>query len=167
MNFSYKPMTLDTSSHDNVSKVARATYVKSSNSETIIFESYTRDCSEIEVSIREYLASDKEELYLRALKNLYRKLDFMDLNQTLECEDITEEEYDQMLDQNEDKYLIPLADEKPTMKQVLQITDIIKRLKRTEEMSIDDVSELFMLDMKEAEKVLEEPSKVRLVLETT
>lgn len=167
MNFSYKPMTLDTSSLDDVSKVARATYVKSSNSETIIFESYTRDCSEIEVSIREYLASDKEELYLRALKNLYRKLDFMDLNQALECEDITEEEYDQMLDHNEDKYLIPLADEKPTMKQVLQITDIIKRLKRTKEMSIDDVSELFMLDMKEAEKVLEEPSKVRLVLETT
>ena len=44
--------------------------------------------------------------------------------------------------------------------------DIIKRLKRTEEMSVDDVSELFMLDMKDAEKVLEEPSKVRLVLET-
>lgn len=159
-------MTLDTSSLDDVSKVARATYVKSSSSETIIFESYTRDCSEFEVSIREYLASDKEELYLRALKNLYRKLDFMDLNQALECDDITEEEFDQILDENEDKYLIPLAEEMPTMKQVLQITDIIKRLKRTEEMSVDDVSELFTLDMKDAEKVLEEPSKVRLVLET-
>lgn len=105
--------------------------------------------------INEFLSAGKEELYLRALTNLYRKLDFIELYQSLETEEITEEELNKELEDNEDAYLIPHPEEKPNIQQAIQIVDIIKRIHRVDKMTVDEVSELFSLDMTDAEHILE------------
>ena len=70
--------------------------------------------------------------------------------------DISEAEYDQELESNEDKYLIPSPTGKPSLQQIIQITDILKRLGREKNMSVDEVSEMFSLEMDKAMEVLEE-----------
>ena len=111
--------------------------------------------TDVRLWVKEYLSENKEELYLRALRNLYRKLDFIELNQLLEMEDITVEEYDKELETNEDKYLIPAPEGQPTVQQIIQITDIIKRLGREKKKSVDEVSEMFSLEMDKAMTVLQ------------
>ena len=106
--------------------------------------------------VKDYLSEEKEELYLRALRNLYRKLDFMELNQSLDMSDITEAEYDEELETHEDKYLIPAPSGAPTLQQIIQITDILKRLGREKKISVDEVSEMFSLEMDKAMNVLQE-----------
>lgn len=106
--------------------------------------------------VKDYLSEEKEELYLRALRNLYRKLDFIELNQSLDMSDITEDEYDHELETHEDKYLIPAPTGAPSLQQIIQITDILKRLGREKDISVDEVSEMFSLEMDKAMGVLQE-----------
>lgn len=106
--------------------------------------------------VKDYLSEEKEELYIRALRNLYRKLDFMELNQSLDMSDITEEEYDNELETHEDKYLIPAPTGAPSLQQIIQITDILKRLGREKNISVDEVSEMFSLEMDKTMGVLQE-----------
>lgn len=104
--------------------------------------------------VKRYLSEDKESLYLKALRNLYRKLDFIELNQALEMEDISEEEFDKELLENEDRYLIPAPTETPTVQQIIQVSEIVKKLGREKIISVDEVSEVFSLDMDKAMEVL-------------
>ena len=106
--------------------------------------------------VKDYLSEGKEDLYIRALRNLYRKLDFMELNQSLDMSEMTEDEYDNELVTNEDKYLIPAPSGTPTLQQIIQITDILKRLGREKNISVDEVSEMFSLEMEKAMEVLHE-----------
>ena len=119
-------------------------------------ESSSNGKADIRSWVKEYLSEEKEELYLRALRNLYRRLDFIELNQSLESEVITEEEFDRELETNEDNYLIPAPEGKPTMQQIIQISDIIRKLGREKKISVDEVSDLFSLEMDKAMAVLEE-----------
>ena len=112
--------------------------------------------ADIRLWVKDYLSEAKEELYLRALRNLYRKLDFIELNQSLEMEDRSEEEFEKELDQNEEKYLIPAPTGQPTVQQIIQITDIIKRLGREKNISVDEVSEMFSLEMDKAMALLKD-----------
>ena len=123
--------------------------------EQITFVAASRGHATIQSWVKDYLSEEKEDLYLRALRNLYRKLDFIELNQSLDMSDISEEEYDQELESNEDKYLIPSPTGKPTLQQIIQITDILKRIGRDKNMSVDEVSEMFSLEMGKAMDVLE------------
>lgn len=94
-------------------------------------------------------------MYICALTNLFRKLNFIELTQALEVEDISEECFDKELDENEEKYLIPCPQEKPTIQQIIQVVDIIKKLGKTIDLTISEVSEIFSLDMNNAEMVLQ------------
>lgn len=142
---------------DQISDVFRATYIKSDSNETFLFEVYSSGGMASHSSyVRNVLSYDKECLYLRAIRNLFRKLDFLELTQNLDMGDISEEEFDKELTENEDKYLIPCADEKPSFKQIAQVTDIVKRLHRTNRMSIDDVSELFSLAIPREVEILDQ-----------
>lgn len=105
--------------------------------------------------VKEYLSEEKEELYLRALRNLYRKLDFIDLTQSLESEEITEDEFNHELEVNEGNYLIPAPEGKPTVQQIIQISDIIRKLGREKKISVDEVSDIFSLEMDKAKDMLE------------
>ena len=123
--------------------------------EVIKYAAASRGKSAVHSWVKDYLSEEKEELYLRALRNLYRKLDFIELNQALDMSDITEDEYDKELESNEEKYLIPAPTEVPTLQQIIQITDILKRIGRENNISVDEVSETFSLDMDKAISVLQ------------
>ncbi len=118
-------------------------YIASSNGKT-----------DVKTWSKNYLSEGKEALYQNAMRNLFRKLDFIELNQSLEMEDITEDDYNKELEQNEDKYLIPAPNENPTIQQIIQIADIVKRLGREKTITVDEVSEIFSLKMDKAEAIL-------------
>lgn len=120
------------------------------------FVAASRGRASVHSWVKDYLSEEKEELYLRALRNLYRKLDFIELNQSLDMSDITEDEYDHELETHEDKYLIPAPTGAPSLQQIIQITDILKRLGREKDISVDEVSEMFSLEMDKAMGVLQE-----------
>jgi hypothetical protein len=130
-------------------------YVGGDHIDTIKYVSFSKGKTDIKSWTQKYLSQDKEELYIRALRNLFRKLDFIELNQSLEMEDISEEDYDKELSENEKKYLIPAPDVEPTVQQVIQIVDIIKRLGRENSMTVDEVSEMFSLNMDKSIAVLQ------------
>ena len=105
---------------------------------------------------KDYLSDGKEQLYVQALRNLFRKLDFIELNQSLEMDDISEEQYNRELEVNESNYLIPAPIDKPSVQQIIQITDIVRKIGRESKISVDEVSEIFSLDMDKAISVLNE-----------
>lgn len=98
----------------------------------------------------------KEMLYVEALRNLYKKVDFLELNQALESKEIDEDQFEKELTSNENKYLISYPEKKPDAIQVLLVSDIVQRINRVKEMTIDEASELFQLDLSAAENALEE-----------
>ena len=122
--------------------------------EVIAYRATSKGKNDAQLWIKRFLSEEKESLYLQALRNLYRKIDFIELNQALESEDISEEEFDKELVENEDRYLIPSPTVVPTVKQVIQVSEIMKKLGR-EKSSVDEVSEVFSLDMDRAMEVLQ------------
>lgn len=91
------------------------------------------------------------------MRNLFRRIDFIELTQALEAGDISDEEFDAELDNNEERYLIPAATEEPTLQQLVQTADIVKKLGRVERMTVDEASEMFSLDMERGYKLLANP----------
>lgn len=136
-----------------ISKYTR-THKKGGGIEVIAYRAASRGKNEAQLWIKKFLSEDKESLYLQALRNLYRKIDFIELSQALESEDISEEEFDKELVENEDRYLIPSPTITPTVQQVIQVSEIMKKLGR-EKSSVDEVSEVFSLDMEKAMEVLQ------------
>lgn len=136
-----------------ISKYTR-TNKKGGGIEVIAYRATSRGNNDAQLWIKRFLSEEKESLYLQALRNLYRKIDFIELSQALESEDISEEEFDKELEENEDRYLIPSPTVVPTVKQVIQVSEIMKKLGR-EKSSVDEVSEVFSLDMDRAMEVLQ------------
>lgn len=122
--------------------------------DVIAYRATSKGKNDAQLWIKRFLSEEKESLYLQALRNLYRKIDFIELSQALESEDISEEEFDKELEENEDRYLIPSPTVVPTVKQVIQVSEIMKKLGR-EKSSVDEVSEVFSLDMDRAMEVLQ------------
>lgn len=149
---------LDSTDEIFVDEVKRLTYVrahsKENQSEYICLETYTKDKT-TRMNWREsYISAGKEELYLRLVRNLYRRMDFIELTQALEAGDISDEQFDEELDNNEDRYLIPAASDTPTVQQLIQASDIVKKIGRIDRMSVDEASEMFSLDMDRGRKIL-------------
>ena len=126
-------------------------------------QEYNENTKEIRfsVSIDILLNREKEKLYIELIKNLYRRLDFMVLMQALDNGEITEEEFDQELKEHEDRYLIPAPSKAPSLSQLLQIADIVKKINRVDKMSVDEVSEAFSLDLSNAEEIINNSVKKR------
>ena len=132
------------------------THSTGGRTEQITFIAASKGQTTVQSWVKDYLSEEKEDLYIRALRNLYRKLDFIELNQSLDMSDISETEFNHELESNEGKYLIPAPTGKPTLQQIIQITDILKRIGREKNMSVDEVSEMFSLEMDKASDVLAE-----------
>ena len=120
----------------------------------IEYTALSRGKTDSQIWVKNYLSEDKENLYLQALRNLFRKIDFIELSQSLESDVINEEEFDKELAEHEERYLVPSPTAEPTAQQVIQIADIIRKLGREKLCSVDEVSEVFSLDMNKAMDVL-------------
>lgn len=149
---------LDSTDEMLIDEVKRLTYVRAHSqekqSEYICLETFTKDKTTRMDWRESYLSVGKEELYLRLVRNLYRRMDFIELTQALEAGDISEEQFDAELDNNEDRYLIPASSETPSVQQLIQASDIVKKIGRVDRMTIDEASEMFSLDMDRGRKIL-------------
>jgi len=98
----------------------------------------------IKEGLRSIAYSKKSESYLiEAVRNFIRKINYSELNESLEDEEITEEQYNLELDQNSEKYVITLRDiGNPS--DVLIIADLVKKIGYDlKEFSTSDISEMF------------------------
>ena len=90
---------------------------------------------------------NKEELMLQAMKNLYKEIGFKNLAYQLDTKQITEEEYDKELEENESKYVIDAPSRKASLEELSNMIKIIEEIGRTDLMCIDDVEQLFGLSI--------------------
>lgn len=90
---------------------------------------------------------NKEELMLQAMKNLYKEIDFKSLVYQLDTKQITDEEYDKELKDNESKYVIDTPSRKASLEELSNIIKIVEDLGRTDLMCVDDVEQLFGLSI--------------------
>jgi len=84
----------------------------------------------------------KEFLFLKALENLIKKAEFLQLSLQLEQELISEDDFFSELESNEDKYLIKL-DENFKIENFKVISHIMNRLGRN--FNSDEISEMFSI----------------------
>ncbi len=132
----------------------RRTHKDGGGIKCIEYTAVSRGKTDSQIWVKNYLSEDKENLYLQALRNLYRKIDFIELSQSLESEEISEEEFEKELEAHEERYLVPSPTVVPNAQQVIQIADIVRKLGREKLSSVDEISEVFSLDMDKAMKVL-------------
>jgi len=87
-----------------------------------------------------------EELLLKAVRNYIRKINFAELNEELEDGSITEEDYNNELEKNSDKYAITLKSlENPgDIDNIIYLTDKIGYNLRN--FSVSEVSEMFSVN---------------------
>jgi len=102
------------------------------------------DTNIIQHGLRAIEYSKKSEYFLlKATKNLIRKWNFIELNESLEDDEITEEEFGEILEKDAEKYTITLRDIESSS-DVLIIADIIDKIGYTlRDFTTDEVSELF------------------------
>ena len=94
----------------------------------------------------------KEELYITAVGNLLKKVDYLHLTMQLDQNLIDEDEFDKELE-NEDKYLIKMNDSFKSIdfNLVLSITNKLKN----RNFSSDEISELFSIEVEKIEDYID------------
>lgn len=91
--------------------------------------------------------TEKLRLSINALKNLFKKYDFLQLNYQLETNQISIEEFNDEITKNEYKYFIDQPAKEPSFRQLQIIDLILKEIDKDKEMFIDDVQDLFDLEL--------------------
>ena len=86
----------------------------------------------------------KEELYIIAIKNLVKEVNFLRLTDDLEKELISDDEFESELKDNSNKYVIDLLPLE-NKSDVDLIKDIINKIGNND-YSVDDVGQLFSID---------------------
>jgi hypothetical protein len=106
------------------------------------FEWIEGEINEYTQDIFEILAenSDKELIYIRAIKNLLKQKEFLNLQYLYSNEMITDDEFSQELDENEDKYLIHV-DNDLNNKSFDVLCKVLKKINLN--FTDDDLSEIF------------------------
>ena len=103
------------------------------------------------------LAEDnKTDLLIRAINNRTRERNYFKLLSSLLENEITEEEFDQEIDQNEDEYVVS-TDQKVDLNSLKFILSNYKRIKDVNDM--DDLSALFSLDKKLLNRIIEKSKR--------
>ncbi len=94
---------------------------------------------------------NKTDLLIRAINNRTRERNYFKLLSSLLENEISEEEFDQEIDQNEDEYVVS-TDQKVDLNSLKFILSNYKRIKDVNDM--DDLSALFSLDMEYVNSII-------------
>lgn len=86
-----------------------------------------------------------EDLLVRAVKNLRRKINFHELHDDLKSGELSEEEYDGLIKNNFDKYVIEMRD--ATKDEAWRVGLIVHRMNLGDEVTVDEVEEMFGLNL--------------------
>lgn len=95
----------------------------------------------------------KEELYVTAIDNLLKKIEYLHLTMQLDQDLITEDEFDEELENNEDNYLIKMNSNFNDIDFSI-VQSIIHKLKRNK-FSSDEISEMFSISIKSVEEFVD------------
>ncbi len=91
------------------------------------------------------ITSIKQDLYIIAIKNLLKKANFLELNQELLNNEISDEEFDDLLINDSFKYTIQMNKSLTAIEKIL-IAQIISQIGTDiKEFSISDIEELFSI----------------------
>lgn len=99
---------------------------------------------------------NREVLYLKAIDNLMKQKNFINLNYQLSNEFISEDEYNIELEKNENKYLINI-NESLNKGKLRYITQIIKKLRA--DLTDDDISEMFSIELNNISNLIQSQEK--------
>lgn len=89
--------------------------------------------------------SCRENLWKRAVKNLYKRINFLELNISFLQEEVDEDEFEQTLMAHEDEYIITFCDVKNSL-EAEAIHDIVRALGKS--FDVHEVAELFGIEAK-------------------
>lgn len=95
------------------------------------------------------------KLYNQLVENLFKAKDFLELTIENLTEQISDDDFAKELEEHPEKYMKTISPKKPTYEDIKLIVDILCSVKKDKELSVDDVSELFSMDLSEAENVIE------------
>jgi hypothetical protein len=85
----------------------------------------------------------RQSLLIEVIRNYIRKINLIELNDSLEDEDITDDDYDKELSANKDKYVITLRDIKSPQDAII-ISDLMHEIGYDlKEFSTSEVGEMF------------------------
>lgn len=89
--------------------------------------------------------SIKQDLYIIAIKNLLKKINFLELHQQLLNSDISEEEFDNYLENESFKYTIQMDRNSSSLEKNLIVQIISKIDPVIKEFSLSDIEEMFSI----------------------
>lgn len=95
------------------------------------------------------------KLYNQLVENLFKAKDFLELTIENLTEQISDDDFAKELEEHPEKYMKTISPKKTTYEDIKLIVDILCSVKKDKELSVDDVSELFSMDLSEAENVIE------------
>lgn len=129
--------------------------IQRSSCMNIIQGKLSSEISEFYEILEEY--HDKEKLYVKAVNNLLKQKEYINLMSQYASELIDEEELNQELDKNEHKYLIKINDELNS-KSFKALSYIIGQLEA--ELTDDDLGEIFSIRTQNFDNLTLRPSKL-------
>ena len=106
------------------------------------------------------LSKNKEKLYIKAVNNLRKQKNYLQLIIELESEMITEEEFEEELNANEKRYLIEIEDKEDNL-DLEQIFDIVQNVEG--EITESDISELFSISIDKVSHFIESFRSLRRI----
>lgn len=95
------------------------------------------------------------KLYNKLVENLFKTKNFLELTIEDLTEQISDDDFAKELEEHPEKYMKTICQRKPTYEDIKLIVDILCSVKKDKELSVADVSELFSIDLSEAENVIE------------
>lgn len=98
----------------------------------------------------------KEEYCIKAIKNLMKKNNFLELSLELSENQISVDEFEKEIENNPNKFVIDINYIKDSL-DLRVINEIVKKLET--ELSIDEVAEIFSLDSNDIEKTVKQLNK--------
>lgn len=101
-----------------------------------------------------YKKNKKEQFFFIAIDNLIKKNEFLQLTLQFEQGHISGEEYTEEIETNSDRYIIKMKPLETTVDLVI-ISEIVKNI-QTQEITVDEVSELFSIEPEGLNKKLTE-----------
>jgi len=98
----------------------------------------------------------KEDFYITAIRNLRKKIRFMNLNFDYQNDDITEQEFEQELKDNQSKYFVNIS----LLKDEVDLS-IIREIvgKIDDNLTINDISDIFSIDINTNQNLTEAPTQ--------
>lgn len=132
-------------------------YGRSQQSDEITFTLTTNESKLKAFSRAIELNQREKDFCIVAIKNLLKKNRFSELSLDLAEEVITEEEFDQEIDRNPQKYTIDINYLESKMEAKI-IANIVSKI--SENLTVDEVSEIFSVDSDDLEKKLSNLSKL-------